>query len=67
METDCGLSASLQEDESIRAFQELVAEVVPQGLGGLDRATQVRLQAKAKAQEYLRWLRQRQGRKRVRR
>jgi hypothetical protein len=71
METDQGLSVSLQEDASpceasIRAFRELVAEVVPQGFE-FDRAAQVRLQAKAKAQDYLKWLRQRQGRKGVRR
>ncbi len=66
METDQGLSVSLQDDEAIRAFRELVAEVVPQGLGGFDRAVQIRLQAKAKAQDYLKWLHQRQDRGEVR-
>ncbi|MBN1137701.1 MAG: hypothetical protein JXM73_14030 [Anaerolineae bacterium] len=64
MEMERDLPINLQEDESVRAFRELVAEVVPQGLDGLDRATQVRFQARAKAQDYLNWLRQRQdGRK----
>lgn len=75
METDRGLSVSLQEDASpceasIRAFRELVAavlctDVVPQGFE-FDRSAQVRLQAKAKAQDYLKWLRQRQDRGEVR-
>lgn len=60
MELDRGLPVSLQEDESIRALRELVAEVVLQGPGGLDRAAQVRLQARIKARDYLTWLRQRQ-------
>jgi len=71
METDRGLSISLQEDASpceasIRAFRELVAEVVPQGPTEFNRAVQIRLQAKAKAQDYLKWLRQREDRGEVR-
>ena len=66
METDRGLSVSLHEDEAIRAFRELVAGVVSQGPGEFNRAVQIRLQAKAKAQDYLKWLRQRQYREEVR-
>jgi hypothetical protein len=65
MTTDRVLLEELRKDEALQAFRTLVKEVIPQDLDVLNRASQVRLQARARAQEYLAWLRQGEARKEV--
>jgi len=65
MSTDKVLLEELRRDEALLAFRALLGEVVPQDLDALDRVSQVRLQARAKAQDYLVWLRKREEGKEV--
>jgi hypothetical protein len=65
MAMDRVLLDELQSDEALHAFRALLGEVIPQDLDTFDRASQVRLQARAKAQDYLVWLRKREEGKEV--
>ena len=65
MAMDRVLFEELRRDEALLAFRALLGEVLPQDLDALDRASQVRRQARAKAQDYLVWLRKRKEGKEV--
>jgi len=65
MAMDGVLLDELRRDEALQAFRALLGEVLPHDLDALDRASQVRCQARAKAQDYLVWLQKREEGKEV--